>query len=116
MNATFQTWRNSRVRIASVAGINVSMRVASPTLLKSCGPKLLEILDQIDSYHYDGSVSRRDMALLMSEALEIVLPKIIVSPDWLLQAVGEFSEDEVIELFNTAMHGSGTQEVGEIPF
>lgn len=116
MDAAYRTWRNSRVRFAKVAGIDVSLRVASPALLKSCGSELLELLDQIDSYHYDGTVSRRDMALLMSEALAIVLPKVIVSPDWLLQAVGEFSEDEVIELYNTVMHGSGTEEVGEIPF
>ena len=116
MNATYQTWRNSRVRFAKVAGIDVSLRVASPNLLESCGPELLEILNEIDNEHYQGTTSRRDMALLMSKALSIVLPKVLESPDWLQQALDDFSEDEIVELYNMVMYGSGTREIGEIPF
>ena len=30
-----------------------------------------------------------------------------MSPDWLPQALDEFSENEIIELYNTVMYGTG---------
>ena len=116
MNAAYQTWRDSRLRYVRVAGIDIRLRVVSAGLLKSGGDDLLKLLDSIDEWQFREDLSRRDVALKMRDALETILPEVLASPDWLMQALNDFSESEIIELYNVVMYGAGAQEVGEIPF
>ena len=109
---TYQMWRDSRLRSARVAGIDIRLRVVSAGLLNSCDDDLLRLLNNIDEGHARGSLSRRDIALMMRNALEAILPNVLDSPDWLMQALNEFSDSEVIELYNVVMYGAA----GEIPF
>ncbi len=113
---TYQTWLESRNRQVHVAGIDIRLRIVSPGKLKSGGADLLRLLDGIDEWQFRNDLSRRDLALMMRDALELILPEVLESPDWLMQALNDFSESEVIELYNVVMYGSDAVDVGEIPF
>lgn len=118
---TYQQWRDSRVRHAAVAGIDVQFRVVSTDILEKCGPDLLQLLNKIDDMHVqrqtldearlfespDNLPTRRDFASAMRKALETILPIVLKSPDWLPEALGDFSESEIIQLYNVVMHGAG---------
>ena len=43
----------------------------------------------------------------MRKALEAILPEVLKSPEWLPEALGDFSESEIIELYNAVMHSTG---------
>ena len=113
---TYQRWLDSRNRQVHVAGIDIRLRIVSPGILKSSGADLLRLLDGIDEWQFRNDLSRRDLALMMRDALEVILPKVLESPDWLMQALNDFSENEIIELYNVVMYGTDTVDVGEIPF
>lgn len=116
-----QKWRASRTRYANVAGIDIRFRVVSAGLLESAGEDLQNLLnevdymkvqriqlDELDSIEaYAAHPTRRDFAQAMRKVLELILPQVLVSPDWLLQAIDEFSESEIIDLYNAIMHGTG---------
>ena len=99
----YQSWLQSRIRSARVASIDLRLRVVSTNLLKTCGPEILELVDKIDLV--DQAITRRDLALYMREVLDQILPKVLESPDWLLQALNDFSDNEIIELYNVTMYG-----------
>lgn len=123
---TYQEWRESRVRHAIVAGIDVHFGVVSTDILDNCGPDLLQLLSEIDDMHVQRQTldearlfespgnlpTRRDFASAMRKALETILPEVLKSPGWLPEALGDFSESEIIELYNTVMHGTGTFRSG----
>ena len=123
---TYQEWRESRIRHAVVAGIDVHFRVVSTDILEKCGPDLLHQLNEIDDMHVqrqtldearlfespDNLPTRRDFASAMRKALEKILPEVLKTPEWLPQALGDFSESEIIELYNVVMHGTGTFRSG----
>ncbi|MCY3944934.1 MAG: hypothetical protein OXF44_01445 [Anaerolineaceae bacterium] len=119
---TLEQWRNSRVRQANVAGIDIQFRIIPANLLLSAGEELQTGLDEItmlqtqrilldegDHLPEPGSPipTRREFAKAMRKVLNLVLPQILLAPDWLPQAMDEFSENEIIELFNAIMHGTG---------
>ncbi len=43
----------------------------------------------------------------MRKALKTLLPAVLSSPKWLPDALDDFSESEIIELYNVVMHGTG---------
>lgn len=125
---TYQEWRESRVRHVQVAGIDIHFRVVSADVLDECGPDLQELVNKIDDMHVQRQVldearwfespdnlpSRRDFASTMRKALETLLPVVLKNPGWLPQALGDFSESEIIELYNAVMHGTGTFQSGSL--
>lgn len=124
---TLQEWRNSRVRQVRVAGIDIRLRVVSTRILDECGPDLQDLLNEVNDMHrringlpiqsrghLDDAVAallpvptRREFASAMRKALDLILPYVLDSPDWLPQALDDFSESEIIELYNVVMHGAG---------
>lgn len=118
---TYEEWRDSRVRHVRVAGIDIRLRVVSTDVLDECGPDLQKLRNEIDDMHLqrqtlDESITsessdrlptRRDFALAMRKALQKILPVVLRSPEWLPRALGDFSESEIIELYNAVMHGAG---------
>ena len=124
---THQEWRASRIRRVRVAGIDIQLDVVSTGILDECGPDLLKLLDQIDDMHRrinepqkqlpvflaalsppTGPVpTKRQFTLAMRKAIKQLLPKVLDSPDWLPGALDDFSESEIIELYNVVMHGAG---------
>ena len=125
---TYQEWHDSRVRHVKLAGIDIRWNVVSTGILDKCGPDLHKLLNQIDDMHrrineprkqplpiFIAALSpppapvptRREFALAMRKALKQLLPKVLDSPDWLPGALGDFSESEIIELYNAVMHGTG---------
>lgn len=125
---TYKEWRDSRVRHVQLAGIDVRFSVVSTDILDKCGPDLLKLLNEIDDMHVqrqtldesrtftspDNLPTRRDFALTMRKALETILPVVLKSPGWLPEALGDFSESEIIELYNAVMHGTGTFRSGSM--
>ncbi len=121
---TYQEWRDSRVRHVRVAGIDIRLRVVSTDILDECGPDLQKLLVEIEDMHRrindprlqpdpmgitlsPSLPTRREFAFAMRKALDQLLPKVLGSPDWLPQALGDFSESEIVELYNVVMHGAG---------
>lgn len=120
---TYQEWRDSRVRHVRVAGIDIRLRVVSTDILDECGPDLQKLLVEIDDMHRRINEpqiqleivkamsprvpTRREFTSAMRKALEQLLPKVLSSPDWLPRALGDFSESEIIELYNVVMHSTG---------
>lgn len=125
----YAEWRSKRIRHIEVADIKITLRVATPGILNSCGSDLLKLVDDINEMDRrdkelialdlvdsptDLSTSR-DFSLPMRKALDIVLPQVLVSPNWLKQALDDFSDDEIIESYNAVMHGTGTNADPPIP-
>ena len=52
----------------------------------------------------------------MREALNVILPKVLESPEWLPQALNDFNDSEIIEVFNAVIYGEAPNETDEIPF
>lgn len=120
---TLQEWRDSRVRHVRVAGIDVRLRVVSTDILDECGFDLQQLLNEIDDMHRRINEpqiqleivkaksprvpTRRELVSAMRKALEQLLPKVLGSPEWLPQALGDFSESEIVELYNVVMHSTG---------
>lgn len=114
---TYETWRNSRVHSTRVAGIEIQLRVVSTNLLRTLGGEVLDSLSAIDNMSENDRYSRLDFALEMRTVLDTVLPKVLVSPDWLEKALDDFTDNEIIELYNAVMYGAGAQrEIDDIPF
>lgn len=124
---SYAKWRDSRVRHVRVAGINIRLGVVSTDILDECGPDLQKLLNQIDDMHRrinqpqrelapfltvfspprEPVPTRREFTSAMRKALEQLLPKVLGSPEWLPEALGDFSESEIIELYNVVMHSTG---------
>ena len=124
---TLQEWRNSRVRHVRLAGIDIRLDVVSTGILDESGPELQNLLNEINDMHrringprmqpgrqLEDAVTallpvptRREFALAMRKALDLILPYVLKSPDWLPDALDDFSESEIIELYNVVMHGAG---------
>ena len=121
---TLQEWRDSRVRHVRVAGIDIRLRVVSTGILDERGPDLQKLLNQIDDMHRrinepriqpetlatvlsPAVPTRREFVFAMRKALKMILPAVLSSPDWLPDALDDFSESEIIELYNVVMHSTG---------
>lgn len=116
-NLTYDRWRDSRILSTRVAGIDIRLRVVSTNLLSSAGDKVLELLSSIDNRAENAWGDQLGLAMEMRTVLDTVLPKVLVSPDWLEKALDDFTDSEIIELYNAVMYGAGAQrEIDDIPF
>ncbi len=124
---TYEKWRDSRVRHVRVAGIDIRLDVVSTGILDECGPDLQKLLNEIDDMHRrinepreqpspllapllsprEPVPTRRAFVLAMRRALKEILPAVLSSPKWLPGALDDFSESEIIELYNVVMHSTG---------
>ena len=114
---TYEKWRNSRIHSIEIAGIEIRLRVVSTNLKSSAGNEVLELLYSIDKYAENNWEDQLGLAMEMRSVLDKILPEVLESPDWLRQALDDFTDSEIIELYNAVMYGAGAQrEIDDIPF
>lgn len=121
---TYEEWLENRSQLVKIGGIDARIRYVSNLLLEelSAETDLDQILatiepstsinspfqDVVEGIHgmrrtESGDV-RRKKATQMRNALEIILPHVLVSPGWLTQALYDFTDDEIYRLYNIVMH------------
>ena len=101
---TYEAWRESRVHTVSVAGIDIRLRIVSPSLLRSGDRELVQQITNIENSYVHGTFTRREFAQATREVLDQLLPLILISPVWLPKALDDFNDSESIELYNLVMH------------
>ena len=112
-NLSYEDWRQSRIHLVKVAGIDVSFRIVSVKLLLNKGEDLLSQISEIEDYKSQGwpdSNSTLWLATSMREVLDTILPDVLQSPQWLSEALDDFEESEIIKLYNAVMYGVGVQK------
>ena len=100
----YGAWRESRVHTVTVAGIDIRLRIVSPNLLRSSAQELPQQVISIENSVAHGTLTRREFAQATREVLDLLLPHILLSPDWLPKALDDFNDSEIIELYNLVMH------------
>ena len=127
---TYENWRQSRIHLANVAGIDVLFRVVSNNLLVSKGEELLGQVSEIEQHNSHSGSDDTWIALNMRSVLDTILPDVLQSPMWLLEALDDFTDSEIISLYNAIIYsvgvkraGSGTQrekdvhdDIDDVPF
>ena len=101
---SYDVWRESRVHTVTVAGIDIRLRIVSPSLLRSSAKELPQQIIRNENSLVHGTLTRREFAQATREVLDLLLPYILISPDWLPKALDDFNDSEVIELYNLVMH------------
>ena len=110
---SYEEWRENRSQLVKIGGITARIKYVSNQLLEnlSADTDLDQILSAIEHApmveaveHTYGRDNRRMKATKMRNALEIILPHVLVSPDWLTQALNDFTDDEIYRLYNFIMH------------
>lgn len=114
---SYENWRQSRVHSAKLAEIDVLFHIVSNNLLVTSGEELLNQIYAIEDYEAQwADINSTELALKMRRVLDIILPEVLVSPKWLTEAINDFTDSEIIDLYNAIMHGAGAQrEIDEIP-
>ncbi|MCY3834814.1 MAG: hypothetical protein OXF83_00030 [Anaerolineaceae bacterium] len=109
---SFEDWRQSRIHLAKVAGIDVLFRIVSVNLLLNKGEDLLSQISAIEDYKSQSWSDNNTLwlATVMREVLDTILPDVLQSPKWLTEALDDFEESEIIKLYNAVMYGVGVQK------
>ena len=112
---TYEEWRENRSQLVKIGGIDARIRYVSNQLLEDLGAEtdLDQTLSDIEHSttpmveaveHTSGRDNKRKKATKMRNALQIILPRVLVSPGWLTQALDDFTDDEIYRLYNIVMH------------
>ena len=115
---TYEEWRENRFQLFKIGGVTAKIRYASNQLLEKLSAetdlgKILALIEPSKSTHItaalvgsrtDSGDERRKKATQMRNALEIILPHVLDSPDWLTQALDDFTDDEIYRIYNIVMH------------
>lgn len=110
---SYENWRQSRIHSAKVAGIDVLFQIVSNNLLATSGEELLNQVYAIEDYETQSAdINSTELALKMRGVLDTILPEVLESPKWLTDALNDFTDSEIIDLYNAIMHGAGAKWAG----
>lgn len=98
---TYEEWKENRQLSFRIGGINARVRLVSNKLLDELPPNLNDEVNAIEGAPEEAS--RRLLANRMRKLLQVILPEVLISPEWLMQALDDFTDDEIYRLYVIVM-------------